>query len=54
MNGTDHRGGLQDGGIVKVFISEKYHYWLETLSLCRSVLTGVLSMAKLKALMQVI
>ena len=44
---------LQDGGIVAVFIREKFLYWLEALSLCRSVPKGVFGMAKLEALIQV-
>jgi hypothetical protein len=45
--------GLQDGGIVEVFIREKYLYWLEALSLCRSMSAGVLSMAKFEASLSV-
>jgi hypothetical protein len=44
---------LQDGGTVEVFIREKYLYWLEALSLCRSMSAGVLSMAKLEASLSV-
>jgi hypothetical protein len=44
---------LQDGGIVEVFIREKYLHWLEALSLCRSMSAGVLSMAKLEAFLSV-
>ena len=36
------------------FMREKYLYWLEALSLCRSMSKGVVSMAKLEALSQVI
>jgi NACHT domain/Heterokaryon incompatibility protein (HET) len=50
---ADQRVDLQDGGIVDVFVREKFLYWLEALSLCRSVPKGVLGMAKLKALIQV-
>lgn len=50
---ADQRIGLRDGGIVDVFIREKFLYWLEALSLCRSVPKGVLMMAKLEALIQV-
>lgn len=49
---ADRRVDLQDGGIVDVFVREKFLYWLEALSLCRSVLKGVLGMAKLEALIQ--
>jgi hypothetical protein len=34
---------------IHTFIKEKYLYWLEALSLCRSMSAGVLSMAKLEA-----
>jgi hypothetical protein len=40
---------LQDGGIVEVFMKAKYLYWLEALSLCRSMSAGILSMAKFEA-----
>ena len=40
--------------MVDVFVRKKYLYWLEALSLCRSMSEGVLSMAKLEALTQVI
>jgi hypothetical protein len=46
-------GDLQDGGTVEVFIREKYLYWLEALSLCRSMSAGVLSMAKFEASLSV-
>jgi hypothetical protein len=45
---------LQDGGILDRFLREKYLYWLEALSLCKSMSKGVLSMTKLETLMQVI
>lgn len=50
---VDQRVDLQDGGIVNVFIREKFLYWLEALSLYRSVPKGVLRMVKLEALIQV-
>ncbi len=50
---ADQRVELQDGGIVDVFIRKKFLYWLEALSLCRSVSKGVLGMEKLEALIQV-
>ena len=50
---ADQRAELQDGGIVDVFVREKFLYWLEALSLCRSVPKGVLGIAKLEALIQV-
>ncbi|KAL1641203.1 hypothetical protein SLS61_010182 [Didymella pomorum] len=43
---------LQDGGSIDVFIREKYLYWLEGLSLCKSIPKGVVSMAKLWSLVQ--
>jgi NACHT domain/Heterokaryon incompatibility protein (HET) len=51
---TNHGVDLQDGGVVDVFVRKKYLYWLEALSLCRSMSDGVVSMAKLEALIQVI
>jgi hypothetical protein len=51
---ANHRFDLQDGGAVDVFIRKKYLYWLEALSLYRSMSEGVLSIAKLDALIQVI
>jgi hypothetical protein len=50
---VNHRVDLQDGGVVDVFVRKKYLYWLEALSLCRRMSEGVLSMAKLEALIQV-
>ena len=54
ISGANHKADLQDGGMVDVFIRQKYLYWLEALSLCRSMSEGVLSIAKLEALIQVI
>jgi hypothetical protein len=51
---ANHRADLQDGGVVDVFMRKKYLYWLEALSLCGSMSDGVVSMAKLEALIQVI
>jgi NACHT domain/Heterokaryon incompatibility protein (HET) len=51
---ANHKVDLQDGGMVDVFVRKKFLYWLEALSLCRSMSEGVLSMAKLEALIQVI
>ncbi|KAI9778784.1 MAG: hypothetical protein M1839_007874 [Geoglossum umbratile] len=45
-----HRVDLQDGGTVHEFITKKYLYWLEALSLCKGMSEGVTSMAKLEAL----
>jgi hypothetical protein len=44
---------LQDGGTVEVFMREKHLYWLEALSLCRSMSAGVLSMARFQASLSV-
>jgi hypothetical protein len=44
---------LQAGGTVEVFMREKYLYWLEALSLCRSMPAGILSMAKFEASLSV-
>jgi len=51
---ANHRVDLQDGGAVEEFVRKKYLYWLEALSLCRSISDGVVSMAKLETLIQVI
>lgn len=44
---------LQVLGMVDGFLREKYLYWLEGLSLCKSLGKGVLSMTKLLSLVQV-
>jgi hypothetical protein len=44
-----HSVDFQDRGPVDSFIRKKYLYWLEALSLCKSMLEGVVSVAKLKA-----
>jgi hypothetical protein len=51
---VNHKDDLQDGGMVDVFVRKKYLYWLEALSLCKSMSEGMLSMTKLEALIQVI
>jgi len=43
---------LKDGGLVDNFLRRNYLHWLEALSLCKSLSEGVLSMAKLEALIQ--
>ncbi|KAI9766187.1 MAG: hypothetical protein M1839_005017 [Geoglossum umbratile] len=43
---------LQDKGTVHEFIKKKYLYWLEALSLCKGMSEGVVSIAKLEALIQ--
>jgi len=50
---ANYRVSLQDGGAVDKFLRKKYLYWLEALSLCKSMSQGVVSMARLKALIQV-
>ncbi|KAF2418759.1 HET-domain-containing protein [Tothia fuscella] len=53
-SGADpYHGDLQAGGTVEVFIKEKYLYWLEALSLCKSMSEGVVSVEKLEALLKV-
>ncbi|KAH8592591.1 WD40-repeat-containing domain protein [Bisporella sp. PMI_857] len=47
---TNHIADLQNGGMVDMFIRKKYLYWLEALSLCRSMSEGVLSMGRADAL----
>ncbi|KAH7065088.1 NACHT domain-containing protein [Macrophomina phaseolina] len=49
---ASHAVSLQDGGVVNVFLREKYLYWLEALSLCRSMPKGVVSMAQLWSLVE--
>lgn len=45
---------LQDGGAINSFLRQRYLYWLEALSHCKSIPKGVVSMAKLEAFTQVI
>ena len=51
MNATND---LQFDGSVDKFLRQSYLYWLEALSLCRSMSKGVVSMARLETLLQVI
>ncbi|OCK73083.1 HET-domain-containing protein, partial [Lepidopterella palustris CBS 459.81] len=46
---ADQKAELLEGGEVDVFLKEKYLYWLEALSLCRSMPKGVLAIGKLEA-----
>jgi hypothetical protein len=46
-------GDLQAADVVDNFLRKKYLYWLEGLSLCKSVGKGVVSMEKLWSLVQV-
>jgi hypothetical protein len=41
---------LQDGGLVHIFLQRKYLYWLEAMSLQRSMSQAVLAVQKLQAL----
>ena len=45
---------LEDGVVVHNFLRQRYLYWLEALSLLESMPEGILSIAKLEALIQVI
>jgi hypothetical protein len=49
---VSYADSLQVGGVVDVFLREKYLYWLEALSLCKSMPKGVVSMAKLCSLIK--
>jgi hypothetical protein len=51
--GAEQIDELRDGGSVDVFIQKKFLYWLEALSICRSMPQGVIGMMKLKTLIQV-
>jgi hypothetical protein len=44
---------LQEGSAVDTFFRKKYLYWIEALSLLRSVSEGIVAMAKLDNLLQV-
>jgi hypothetical protein len=48
-----YKQDIQDEGVVHTFLRESYLYWLEALSLCRSMSKGVLSMANLQSLVKV-
>ena len=45
---------MQNGGVIDVFLKQKYLYWLKTLSLCRSMSQTVILMVKLQTLLQII
>lgn len=53
MSSGTHMEDLEDDGVIHFFLKEKYLYWLEALSLCRSIPKGVISMANLRSLIQV-
>jgi hypothetical protein len=44
---------LEDGGVVDLFLQDKFLYWLEALSLCKSVSKGIVSIEKLWSLIRV-
>jgi hypothetical protein len=44
---------LKDRGVVDSFLQKKFLYWLEALSLCKSMSKGVASIGKLQKLIQV-
>ena len=50
---SDHGDDLQQGGKVDKFLSQKYLYWLEALSLLGNMSEGVLSLLKLHSLLLV-
>jgi hypothetical protein len=50
---ADSCSDLQDVRVVNEFLEKKFLYWLEGLSLCKSMAKGVVSMAKLYSLVQV-
>lgn len=52
-SGANMAKGVQAVNGVGAFIEKKYLYWLEGLSLCRSMAKGVVSMARLCSLVQV-
>ncbi|KAF7505723.1 hypothetical protein GJ744_000489 [Endocarpon pusillum] len=43
---------VQDGGAIHAFLKAHYLYWLEALSLCKSMSQGVVSITKLEDLVQ--
>ncbi|KAF2809484.1 NACHT-domain-containing protein [Mytilinidion resinicola] len=49
---ASYNNALHNGGIVDVFLQKKFLYWLEALSLCKSVPKGVVSVEKLWLLIQ--
>jgi nucleoside phosphorylase/Cdc6-like AAA superfamily ATPase len=53
-NYANNKVDLQDKNMIDAFLRKKYLYWLESLSLCRSISQGVISIAKLEGLIQVI
>lgn len=50
---SSHRGDLDDGGPVSVFLQKHFLHWLEALSLFRSMSEGVVSIRRLESLFSV-
>jgi hypothetical protein len=50
---VDSGSRLQVADVIDDFIKKKYLYWLEGLSLCKSIAKGVVTMAKLRHLVEV-
>ncbi|OAL48464.1 WD40 repeat-like protein [Pyrenochaeta sp. DS3sAY3a] len=48
---TGYERDLQDGGTVDVFLRTKFLYWLESLSLCRSIHSSIDSLEKLASML---
>jgi hypothetical protein len=53
QSGASSAGDAQVMAVVREFVEKKYLYWLEALSLCKSMAKGVTSMTKLWLLVQV-
>lgn len=51
---TNYIGDLPYGSRISSFIKKKFLYWLEALSLCRSISQGVVAIAKLETVVEVI
>ncbi|KAF7504607.1 hypothetical protein GJ744_002034 [Endocarpon pusillum] len=49
---TTHKVDLKSERMIDEFLRNKYLYWLESLSLCRNMSHGVISMAKLECLLR--
>lgn len=49
----EYQSGLRDSGIVHLFLQKNFLYWLEALSLMRSMSDGVLAVVKLESLLRV-
>jgi hypothetical protein len=50
---TTYAESLQDRGIIESFLQSRFLYWLEALSLCKSMSKGVVSIGKLQKMVQV-